>query len=91
MAGALGYHSTAPDPRGSPVFPPQVGSYDAAGLIEVLEQMTVFHRGEQVVLVWDGLSTHWSREMPAWGAEQDWLTLERLPAYVPELNPVELL
>ncbi|GAA2592089.1 transposase [Streptomyces axinellae] len=24
-------------------------------------------------------------------AEQDWLTLERLPAYAPELNPVELL
>ncbi|MFD3485313.1 transposase [Streptomyces sp. NPDC058665] len=23
--------------------------------------------------------------------EQDWLTLERLPAYAPELNPVELL
>ncbi|MFD0432166.1 transposase [Streptomyces zhihengii] len=27
----------------------------------------------------------------AWVAEQDWLTLERLPAYAPELNPVELL
>ncbi|MEU9337140.1 transposase [Streptomyces sp. NPDC048290] len=24
-------------------------------------------------------------------AEQDWLTLERLPAYAPQLNPVELL
>nr|WP_317453490.1 transposase [Streptomyces sp. CBMA152] len=24
-------------------------------------------------------------------ADQDWLTLERLPAYAPELNPVELL
>ncbi|MDQ1065288.1 transposase [Streptomyces canus] len=39
----------------------------------------------------DGLSAHWSRAMRAWGAEQDWLTLERLPAYAPELNPVELL
>ncbi|WP_432758528.1 transposase [Streptomyces virginiae] len=29
--------------------------------------------------------------MRAWVAEQDWLTLERLPAYAPELNPVELL
>ncbi|MFE4874919.1 hypothetical protein [Streptomyces sp. NPDC056682] len=28
--------------------------------------------------------------MRAWAAEQDWLTLERLPAYAPELNPVEL-
>jgi hypothetical protein len=29
--------------------------------------------------------------MRAWVAEQDWLTLERLPTYAPELNPVELL
>ncbi|MET9534948.1 MULTISPECIES: transposase [unclassified Streptomyces] len=29
--------------------------------------------------------------MRAWVAEHDWLTLERLPACAPELNPVELL
>ncbi|GJF25066.1 transposase [Streptomyces sp. HO565] len=29
--------------------------------------------------------------MRAWVAEQGWLTLERLPAWAPELNPVELL
>lgn len=29
--------------------------------------------------------------MRAWVAQLDWLTLERLPAYAPELNPVELL
>ncbi|MFE5550219.1 transposase, partial [Streptomyces sp. NPDC056534] len=67
------------------------GSYDTAGLIEVLEQMKAFYRGERVILVWDGLSAHWSRAMRAWAAEQDWLTLERLPAYAPELNPVESL
>nr|WP_199917941.1 transposase [Streptomyces virginiae] len=67
------------------------GSYDTAALIEVLEQMKAFYRGENVVLVRDGLSAHWSRAMRAWVAEQDWLTLERLPAYAPELNPVELL
>ncbi|MEU5547990.1 transposase, partial [Streptomyces sioyaensis] len=44
-----------------------------------------------MILVWDGLSAHWSRVMRAWVADQDWLTLERLPAYAPELNPVELL
>ncbi|MFF4158861.1 transposase, partial [Streptomyces sp. NPDC001678] len=49
------------------------------------------YAGEPVVLVWDGLSAHWSRGMRAWAAGQDWLTLERLPAYAPELNPVELL
>ncbi|MFF8882855.1 transposase [Streptomyces flaveolus] len=50
-----------------------------------------FYRGERAVLVWDELSAHWSRAMRAWVAEHDWLTQERLPAYAPELNPVELL
>ncbi|MET9017802.1 transposase [Streptomyces olivaceoviridis] len=59
--------------------------------MEVLKQLKVFYRGERVVLAWDGLSTHWSRTMRAWVAEQDWLALERSPAYAPELNPVELL
>ncbi|MFJ4866931.1 transposase, partial [Streptomyces sp. NPDC088748] len=79
-------------PRGARLcFHLKPGSYDTAGLIEVLEQMKVFYRGERVVLVWDGLSAHWSWAMRDWAADQDWLTLERLPAYAPELNPVELL
>ncbi|MFD3873715.1 transposase [Streptomyces sp. NPDC058623] len=45
----------------------------------------------RMLLVWDDLAAHWSRAMRAWVAEQDWLTMERLPAYAPELNPVELL
>ncbi|MFE0945720.1 MULTISPECIES: transposase [Streptomyces] len=57
----------------------------------MLEQIRTFYAREPVVLVWDGLSAHWSRGMRAWVAEQDWLILERLPAYAPELNPVELL
>ena len=60
-------------------------------LVEVLEQVEVFYADEPVALVWDGVLAHWSRAMRAWVAEQDWLTLERLPAYAPELNPVELL
>ncbi|MFE9122365.1 transposase [Streptomyces sp. NPDC007172] len=91
MAEALGYHSTDPERGARLCFHVKPGSYDTPGLIEVLEQMKVFYRGENVVLVWDGLSAHWSRAMRAWVAQQDWLTLERLPAYAPELNPVELL
>ncbi|MFD9934090.1 transposase [Streptomyces massasporeus] len=91
MAGALGYHSTDPDRGARLCFHLKPGSYDTAGLIELLEQVKAFYRGEHVVLVWDGLSAHWSRAVRAWVAEQDWLTLERLPAYTPELNPVELL
>jgi hypothetical protein len=43
-----------------------------------------------VVLVWDGLNTHVSRVMRELVAARDWLTVFQLPAYAPELNPVEM-
>ncbi|MGN9821943.1 IS630 family transposase [Streptomyces sp. SD11] len=89
MAAALGYHA-ADSGRGPRLcFHLKPGSYDTTSLIEVLEQIKIFDAGEPVVLVGDGLSAHWSRGMRAWVARQDWLILERLPAYAPELNPVE--
>ncbi|MGW5699486.1 IS630 family transposase [Streptomyces asiaticus] len=91
MAAALGYHAADAERGPRLCFHLKPGSYDTVTLIEVLEQVRTFYVGEPVVLVWDGLSAHWSRDMRAWVAEQDWLTLERLPAYAPELNPVELL
>jgi hypothetical protein len=45
--------------------------------------------GGPVVLVWDGLNTHASRAMRELIAARDWLTVFQLPAYAPELNPVE--
>ena len=36
------------------------------------------------------LAAHRSRAMQAWlNAQRHWLVVERLPAYAPELNPVE--
>ena len=41
-------------------------------------------------MLWDGLHAHRSRETRGFlGANRNWLTVERLPAYAPELNPVE--
>ena len=58
----------------------------------MLEQLAGFYAGQRVVLIWDGLSSHWSTRMRAWlDSQHDWLTAERLPAYAPELNPVEYL
>ncbi|WP_217127919.1 transposase [Streptomyces sp. AC558_RSS880] len=89
MAAALGYHA-ADGGRGPRLcFHLKPGSYDTISLTEVLEQVKTIYAGEPVVLVRDGLAAHWSRSMQAWTAGQDWLTLERLPAYAPELNPVE--
>jgi transposase len=43
-----------------------------------------------VVLLWDGLPAHRSKVVKAHIEQQwEWLTVERLPAYAPELNPVE--
>ncbi|MFF7977374.1 transposase, partial [Streptomyces sp. NPDC007905] len=41
------------------------------------------------VLVWDRLNTHVSRAMGELIAERAWLTVFLLPAYSPDLNPVE--
>ena len=49
-------------------------------------------RGRRVILVWDGLPSHKSRAMQAYlRAQRSWLTVERLPGYAPDLNPVELV
>jgi len=45
--------------------------------------------GGPLVVVWDGLNTHVSRAMRELIAARDWLMVFQLPAYAPELNPVE--
>ena len=42
-----------------------------------------------LILVWDGLNPHTSRAMRELIAARTWLTVFQLPAYAPELNPVE--
>jgi hypothetical protein len=49
-----------------------------------------FLGGQKATLLWDGLPAHRSTKMKAFIAGQrHWLVAERLPAYAPELNPVE--
>jgi len=90
MAAALGYWPDGTKAR--LCFHLQPDSYDTDSLISVLEQLAGFYRGQRVVLLWDGLSSHWSYKMGTHlDTQRDWLTVERLPAYAPELNPVEFL
>jgi len=43
-----------------------------------------------LIVVWDNLNTHISAAMRKFIAEHtNWLTVVRLPAYAPELNPTE--
>src|SRR5262249_7910367 len=43
-----------------------------------------------IVLIWDNLPTHVNRKMRQLTAARSWLTVYQLPAYAPELNPVEM-
>jgi transposase len=88
MAAALGYRPDASAAR--LCFHLQQPSYNTDTLIAVLEQLASFYAGQRVVLIWDGLSSHWSTKMGAFlDSQREWLRAERLPAYAPELNPVE--
>ena len=87
LAGALVY-----EPDGSDahlVFELRPGAYNDETLIEFL---TDVHHIEQrrMLLIWDGLPSHCSRRMLEWVASQrDWLSIEPLPGYAPDVNPIE--
>jgi transposase len=73
-------------------FHHQPRAYDTDTLIDALAQLRRFLGGQKATLVWDGLPAHRSHAMRAWLRRQrSWLVVEPLPAYAPELNPVELL
>jgi transposase len=66
--------------------------YDTDSLIGVLGELRGFLGGQKATLLWDGLPAHRSKAMRAWLRRQrHWLVVERLPAYAPDLNPVEAL
>jgi hypothetical protein len=72
MAAALGYR---PDGTAARLcFHLQQPSYNTDTLIEVLDQLASFYAGQQVVLIWDGLSSHWSTRMRAdLDSQRGWL------------------
>ena len=73
-------------------FQTRPGSYDTPSLIAFLRAFKRHVRGQRVILVWDGLPAHKSRDMRAYLTRQrGWLSVEQLPGYAPELNPTELL
>ena len=46
--------------------------------------------GGVVVLIWDNLNVHRRAELRAFTGAQAWLRVFQLPAYAPDLNPVEM-
>jgi transposase len=68
--------------------PGERGSFSEDDYIAFLDQA---HQrlAAPIVLVWDNLNTHVSLRMRTLIAARDWLTVVRLPAYAPDLNPAE--
>ncbi len=58
---------------------------DYAALLDAAHQQL----GGPIVAVWDNLNTHISARMRRYIAGRAWLTVFRLPADAPELNPTE--
>ena len=88
LAGALAY-----EPDGSDahlVFQLRPGAYNDETLIEFLTDLSELEQQRRVLLIWDGLPSHRSRRMTDWVLSQrHWLSVERLPGYAPDLNPIE--
>src|SRR6266852_2660703 len=88
VAGALAFRWDGR--RSRFVFQTHPGTYTDRHLIPFVRALKRHFRGRRVVLIWDGLGGHKSRYMMAYLRRQRaWLTVERLPAYAPELNPLE--
>jgi hypothetical protein len=87
LAGALVY-----EPDGSDahlVFELRPGAYNDEALIGFLSDVKDIEQ-RAVLLIWDGLPGHRSKRMHQWLASQrEWLSVESLPGYAPELNPLE--
>jgi hypothetical protein len=73
-------------------FQTKPDSYNSESLISFLQDLKREFRATKCILIWDGLPAHKSREMKAYlAAQTQWLTVEMLPGYSPDLNPVEAL
>lgn len=67
------------------------GGIHSRHIVSFLESLRR-HRRRPVILLWDRLPAHRSRlTRTALQRHRPWLSIEWLPAYAPELNPVEPL
>jgi len=90
VAGALAYRWDGR--RCRLLFQTKPDNYNTEALIRFLRLLRSCFRGKKVILVWDRLNAHKSKEMARYLAcQRRWLRVEWLPPYAPDLNPVETL
>ena len=65
-------------------------SFNEVKLIDFLTHLRRQFRGRTLMLIWDGLPSHRSRRTTEYLQEhQRSMSVTRLPAYAPDINPVE--
>lgn len=68
------------------------GSVNKFAALKLLKELKKQKAGRKFLFFWDGLSAHRAKIVFQFIlANKDWLRVERLPSYAPELNPVEYL
>jgi len=66
------------------------GNFKAKDVIAFLKALKRHFRNRRVILLWDRLPGHKAKITQEYlSTQRSWLSLEWLPAYAPELNPVE--
>ena len=87
LAGALVYEADGSDAH--LVFELRPGAYNDKMLIDFLRDLNDIEQ-RPVLLIWDGLPAHRSRRMTDWvQSQREWLSVNQLPGYAPDLNPLE--
>lgn len=66
------------------------GGLNADETIRFLKDLKRHLKGRKLLLVWDGLPAHRAKCVQKWlTLNSSWLRTERIPAYAPEVNPIE--
>ena len=87
VIGALAYRVGSPQ-RSRVFLRMHTGAVRSPQIIRFLQHLRRHIRGP-ILLLWDGLHAHRSLATQAYLRTHSWLTVHRLPAYAPDLNPVE--
>lgn len=66
------------------------GGLNADETIRFLKDLKRHLKGHKLLLIWDGLPAHRATCVQKWlTTNSSWLRTERIPAYAPEVNPIE--
>lgn len=67
-------------------------AFSSEDVLWFLDRLCSRYRKRNLLVIWDGAAIHRSQAVKDWlGQRPGRVHLERLPAYSPELNPVELV